>query len=93
MLDIKKGSVSIEIKGNIKTQNHAKQIMDHLNQNERRVHFKIIDSISITSKLILHLVNFQKEYENLKITIHDKTLFNLFKELNLVRLLNISFKR
>jgi len=83
----------VTITGNIKSVSDYQQIketLDSLTQTHNNIILEIKDSISITSSLIGYFTKLvQKEGVDLSIKVGDKSLLELFEDLNLVSLFKV----
>jgi len=92
-MDISVNANVVKITGNIKSVNDYQTIkttVDALLQTHRSIVLEIKDSISITSSLIGYFTKLvQKEGIDLNILVGDKSLFELFEDLNLISLFKV----
>jgi len=92
-MDISVNANVVKITGNIKSVNDYQTIkttVDTLLQTHRSIVLEIKDSISITSSLIGYFTKLvQKEGIDLNILVGDKSLFELFEDLNLISLFKV----
>ena len=93
-MDISVTGNRVTITGNIKTvgdYQKIKEMLDGLTSKEKSIFIDIIDSISITSSVIGYLTKLvQKDNIDLHIKVKNTNLYELFDEINLIRLFNIS---
>ena len=93
-MDISVTGNRVTITGNIKTvgdYQKIKEVLDGLASKEKGIFIDITDSISITSSVIGYLTKLvQKDNINLHIKVKNANLYELFDEINLIRLFNIS---
>jgi len=92
-MDISTSSNVVKITGNIKSVSdyqRIKETLDSLTQTQKSVVLEITDSISITSSLIGYFTKLvQKEGVDLSIKVGDKSLMELFEDLNLISLFKV----
>ena len=93
-MDISVTGNRVTITGNIKTvgdYQKIKEVLDGLASKEKSIFIDITDSISITSSVIGYLTKLvQKDNIDLHIKVKNTNLYELFDEINLIRLFNIS---
>ena len=92
-MDISVSANSVKITGNIKSVSDyqtIKSTLDTLTQTQKSIVIEIKDSISITSSLIGYFTKLvQKEGIDLSIVVGDKSLMELFEDLNLISLFRV----
>jgi len=85
---------TVTITGNIKSIGDYQALKDTLDgvvANEKSIVINIKDSISITSSVIGYLTKLlQKDNINVQIKVGDENLYELFDEINLVQLFNVT---
>ena len=93
-MDISVTGNRVIITGNIKTvgdYQKIKEVLDGLVSKEKSIFIDITDSISITSSVIGYLTKLvQKDNIDLHIKVKNTNLYELFDEINLIRLFNVS---
>jgi len=93
-MDISVTGNRVTITGNIKTvgdYQKIKEVLDGLVSKEKSIFIDITDSISITSSVIGYLTKLvQKDNIDLHIKVKNTNLYELFDEINLIRLFNVS---
>jgi hypothetical protein len=92
-MDISVAQNNVTIAGNIKSvadYQAIKSSMDSLISSYDNIVVNIPDSISVTSSVIGYFTKLvQKEGITLTVKVGDATLYELFDELNLVKLFNV----
>ena len=93
-MDISISGKNVRITGNIKTVGDYQKIKDTLDSlitQHKSIEIYIVDSISITSSVIGYLTKIvQKDGIDLHIRVNNANLYELFDEINLVQLFNVS---
>jgi len=93
-MDISISGKNVRITGNIKTVGDYQKIKDTLDSlitQHKSIEIYIVDSISITSSVIGYLTKIvQKDGIDLRIRVNNANLYELFDEINLVQLFNVS---
>jgi len=93
-MDIQTVGNSVTITGNIKTIGDYQAIknrLENLAENSKSITIDIKDSISITSSVIGYLTKLvQKDKVDIQIRVGDANLYDLFDEINLVKLFKVT---
>ncbi len=92
-MDVSVSGNSVTVKGNIKSVSDyqiLKEKFEDLRQTHGTIFLNIEDSISITSSVIGYMTKLvQKEGIDLSIKVGNSSLYELFDDLNLVRLFKV----